>query len=150
MAFLTLFLFTVFLEPELLYVLVSQITGEANPQRKHGPNSSGRQTPAKKKTWKKYLTFLSMFHSKMKHKKSDTKAPNSFKQRRSQKLSSSPSMLQECSNLVRVIRQTAADCFSAATASSAGDEGELPCYVQLDQVSYGVKRDAFGPIYLVT
>ncbi|KAF8723342.1 hypothetical protein HU200_021866 [Digitaria exilis] len=138
------------LTSELPCVLVSQITGEATQQQKHGySNSSGRQAPVKK-TWKRYLTFLSMFHSKMKHKKSDTDAPNSFKQRTKQKRSSSPPMLQECSNLVRVIRQTAADCFASATASSAGDEDELPCYVQLDQVSYGVKREAFGPIYLVT
>ncbi|GJM84437.1 hypothetical protein PR202_ga00105 [Eleusine coracana subsp. coracana] len=37
-----------------------------------------------------------------------------------------------------------------AMASEAGDEDELTSYVQLDQVSYGVKREAFGPIYLVT
>ncbi|PAN47440.1 hypothetical protein PAHAL_9G291100 [Panicum hallii] len=130
----------------------SKITGEANQQKKHGQSngSSGYQAPAtaKRKTWKKYLTFLSMFHNKMKHKKSDTKAPNGFKQRRNTKRSPSP-VLQECSNLVRVIQRTAADCFAAA-ASGAGDEDELPCYMQLDQVSYGVKREAFGPIYLVT
>ncbi|CAL4941568.1 unnamed protein product [Urochloa decumbens] len=132
----------------------SKITGEANQQRKHGQsnNSSGRQAPAKKKTWKKYLTFLSMFHNKMKHKKLDAKAPNGFKPRRNQKRGSSSLVLQECSNLVHVIRRTAADCFAAAAAAAAGagDEEELPCYMQLDQVSYGVKREAFGPIYLVT
>ncbi|OEL20935.1 hypothetical protein BAE44_0018046 [Dichanthelium oligosanthes] len=127
----------------------AQIMVEANQQWKHGQgNGSGRQAPAKK-TWKKYLTFLSMFHNKMKHRKPDTKAPNGFKQRRNPKRSST-TVLQECSNLVRVIGQTAADCFAAATASGAGDEDELPCYMQLDQVSYGVKREAFGPIYLVT
>ncbi|CAL4933149.1 unnamed protein product [Urochloa decumbens] len=132
----------------------SNITGEANQQRKHGQSnsSSGRHAPAKKKAWKKYLTFLSMFHNKMKHKKSDAKAPNGFKPRRNQKRGSSSLVLQECSNLVHVIRRTAADCFAAAAAAAAGagDEEELPCYMQLDQVSYGVKREAFGPIYLVT
>ncbi|CAN6305333.1 unnamed protein product [Urochloa humidicola] len=128
----------------------SKITGEANQQGKHGQSSSssGYQASAKKKTWKKYLTFLSMFHNKVKHKKSDAKAPNGFKPRRNPKRGSSSLVLQECSNLVRVIRRTAADCFAAA--SGAGDEDELPCYMQLDQVSYGVKREAFGPIYLVT
>ncbi|XP_039830955.1 uncharacterized protein LOC120691825 isoform X1 [Panicum virgatum] len=129
-----------------------KITGEANQQKKHGQSnsSSGHQAPAaaKRKTWKKYLTFLSMFHNKMKHKKSDTKAPTGFKQRRNSKRSPCP-VLQECSNLVRVIQRTAADCFAAA-ASGAGDEDELRCYMQLDQVSYGVKRETFGPIYLVT
>ncbi|PUZ39385.1 hypothetical protein GQ55_9G303200 [Panicum hallii var. hallii] len=85
----------------------SKITGEANQQKKHGQSngSSGYQAPAtaKRKTWKKYLMFLSMFHNKMKHKKSDTKAPNGFKQRRNTKRSPSP-VLQECSNLVRVIQ----------------------------------------------
>ncbi|RLN39047.1 uncharacterized protein C2845_PM01G45330 [Panicum miliaceum] len=59
--------------------------------------------------------------------------------------SSAPRMQQPC----RVIQRTAADCFAAA-ASGAGDEDGLPCYMQLYQVSYGVKREAFGPIYLVT
>lgn len=82
----------------------------------------------------------------MKHKKPDARAPNSFKQR-SPKRSNNP-VLEECVNLVRVIRRTAADCFAAAVAG--GDEDELPCYMQLDQVSFGVKREAYGPIYLVT
>jgi len=128
---------------------VSQITGEANQQKKHGQSnsSSGHQVPAtaKRKTWKNYLTFLLMFHNKMKHKKSDTKAPIGFKQRRNPKRSPGP-VLQECSNLVRAIQRTAADCFAAAVAG-AGEEDELPCYMQLDQVSYGVKREAF---HLVT
>ncbi|CAN6283068.1 unnamed protein product [Urochloa humidicola] len=130
----------------------SKIVGEGNQQGKHeqSSTSSGHQASAKKKTWKNYLTFLSMFHNKMKHKKSDTKAPNGFKPRRNPKRGSSSLVLQECSNLVHVIRRTAADCFAAATAAGAGDEEELPCYMQLDQVSYGVKREAFGPIYLVT
>ncbi|CAL4916461.1 unnamed protein product [Urochloa decumbens] len=130
----------------------SKITGEANQQMKHGQSnsSSGRHAPEKKKTWKKYLTFLSMFHNKMKHKKSDAKAPNGFKPRRNPKRGSSSLVLQECSNLVRVIRRTAADCFAAVTAAGAADEEELPCYMQLDQVSYGVKTEAFGPVYLVT
>ncbi|CAN6288309.1 unnamed protein product [Urochloa humidicola] len=129
----------------------SKITGEKNQQRSYGQSnsSSGRQAPAKKKTWKKYLTFLSMFHNKMKHKKSDAKAPNGFKPR-NPKRGSSSLLIQECSNLVHVIQRTAADCFAAATAAGACDEEELPCYMQLDQVSYGVKREAFGPIYLVT
>jgi hypothetical protein len=131
-----------------------QITGEANHQRKHGQSnsSSGRHAPAKKKTWKKYFTFLSMFHNKMKHKKPDNKAASGFKQWGNKKRSFSP-VLQECGDLVRIIRRTAADCFAAAAAvaSGAGDEDdELPCYMQLDQVNYGVKREAFGPIYLVT
>ena len=129
---------------------VSQITGEANQQKKHGQrnSSSGHQAPttAKRKTWRKYLTFLSMFHNKMKHKKSDTKAPTGLKQRRKNPKRSPSPVLQECSNLVRVIQRTAADCFAAAVAG-AGEEDELPCYMQLDQVSYGVKREAF---YLVT
>lgn len=93
-----------------------------------------------------------MFNNKMKHKKSETKAATGFKQRRNPKRSFSP-VLQECSNLVRVIRRTAADCFVAAAAVSSGaadEDDELPCYMQLDQVNYGVKREAFGPIYLVT
>jgi len=87
-----------------------------------------------------------MFHNKMKHKKSDTKAPTGLKQRRKNPKRSPSPVLQECSNLVRVIQRTAADCFAAAVAG-AGEEDELPCYMQLDQVSYGVKREAF---YLVT
>ena len=49
-------------------------------------------------------------------------------------------------------QRTTAGCFAAAVAiaSGAGDEDEVPSYVQLDQVSYGVKREAFEPIYLVT
>jgi len=56
--------------------------------------------------------------------------------------SSAPRMQQPCPR----IQRTAADCFAAAVAG-AGEEDELPCYMQLDQVSYGVKREAF---YLVT
>lgn len=80
-----------------------------------------------------------MFQNKVKHK------PSSLKQKRP-----SSAMLQECaSSLVRVVRRTAAECFAPAVAG--GDEvDELPCYMQLDQVSYGVRREAYGPIYLVT
>ncbi|XP_062205773.1 uncharacterized protein LOC133907714 [Phragmites australis] len=125
-----------------------KIAGEANPAMKHGQSSgSGPQAPAKK-TWKRYLTFLTKFQSKMKHRRApDAKAPNGFKQRNPRR--SSGPVLEECSNLVRVVRRTAAGCFAAVMASGGGED-ELPSYVQLDQVRYGVKREAFGPIYLVT
>jgi hypothetical protein len=91
--------------------------------------------------------LLSKFQNKMKHKKPDAKAPSSFKQ--SSLRRSSSAMLEECVNLVRVIRRTAADCFVSAVAGG-DEEDDLPCYMQLDHVSYGVKREAYGPIYLVT
>uniref|UniRef100_J3N2A7 Uncharacterized protein n=1 Tax=Oryza brachyantha TaxID=4533 RepID=J3N2A7_ORYBR len=164
-----------------------KITGETTDHQ-HG-NISGTQA-AKNKTWKKrYLTFLSKFQNKMKHKKPDsTKAAGGSKNhhhhhhRNPTKRSLLPSsqILEECSNLVQVIRQTTADCFAAAAAKqSAGGwrdtrarvsrhppadcfaaaatavaasvdyEDDQP-YMQLDQVNYGVKREAFGPVYLVT
>ncbi|CAD6205007.1 unnamed protein product [Miscanthus lutarioriparius] len=126
----------------------SKIRGEASQGTKHRQSSSsGPNAPPKKKTWKKYLTFLSKFQNKMKHKKPDARAPSSFKQ--SSLKRSSSAMLEECVNLVRVIRRTAADCFVSAVARGDEDD-ELPCYMQLDQVGYGVKREAYGPIYLVT
>lgn len=129
-----------------------QIRGEAGHETKHKQSSSSgpNAAPPKKKTWKRYLTFLSKFQNKMRHKKPDARAwaPSSFKQGSPKR--SSSAMLEECANLVRVIRRTAADCFAAAVAGAGGDEDELPCYMQLDQVSYGVKREAYGPIYLVT
>ncbi|TVT97841.1 hypothetical protein EJB05_56884 [Eragrostis curvula] len=120
----------------------SKVRGEANRT-----SSGSCPQAAKKKTWKSYLTFLSKFQNKMKHKiKPDTKAPAGFKQRSQKRYSP---VLEECSNMVRVVRRTAASCF-AATMATGGSEDELPSYAQLDQVSYGVKREAFGPIYLVT
>ncbi|XP_040384310.1 uncharacterized protein LOC102704451 [Oryza brachyantha] len=136
-----------------------KITGETTDHQ-HG-NISGTQA-AKNKTWKKrYLTFLSKFQNKMKHKKPDsTKAAGGSKNhhhhhhRNPTKRSLLPSsqILEECSNLVQVIRQTTADCFAAAAtavAASVDYEDDQP-YMQLDQVNYGVKREAFGPVYLVT
>uniref|UniRef100_A0A0A8YEC9 Uncharacterized protein n=1 Tax=Arundo donax TaxID=35708 RepID=A0A0A8YEC9_ARUDO len=86
----------------------------------------------------------------MKHKKvPDAQAPNGFRQRNPRRCSNP--VLEECSNLVRVVQRTAEGCFAAVAAmASGGDEDELPSYIQLDQVTYGVKREAFGPIYLVT
>ncbi|XP_062201230.1 uncharacterized protein LOC133903783 isoform X2 [Phragmites australis] len=129
----------------LVILTVISPAGEANQAMKHQQSSSSAPEAPAKKTWKRYLAFLSKFQRKMKHKK----APNGFKQR-NPKRSSRP-MLEECSNLVRVVRRTAAGCFAAATAAGGGGlEEELPSYMQLDQVTYEVKREAFGPIYLVT
>ncbi|KAL5225610.1 hypothetical protein ABZP36_012249 [Zizania latifolia] len=132
---------------------LSKITGEAM-KHKQG-NIAGAQA-GKNKSWKKrYLTFLSKFQNKMKHKKPDSmKAASGSKQRRSPKRSLllSSQILEECSNLVQVIRQTTAGCFAAAAtavAASVSYEDDQP-YMQLDKVSYGVKREAFGPVYLVT
>uniref|UniRef100_A0A0D9XJ86 Uncharacterized protein n=1 Tax=Leersia perrieri TaxID=77586 RepID=A0A0D9XJ86_9ORYZ len=134
---------------------VSKITGEATEHQQG--NTAGIQT-AKSKPWKKrYLTFLSKFQNKMKHKKPDNikAAAGGSKNHRSPKKRSillSIQILEECSNLVQVIRQTTADCFAAAAtavAASVEYEDDQP-YMQLDQVNYGVKRDAFGPVYLVT
>lgn len=110
------------------------VSGHATKRRQS--SSPGPNAPPKKPTWKR---FLSMFQNKVKHK------PSSLKQKRP-----SSAMLQECASLVRVVRRTAAECFAPAVAG--GDEvDELPCYyMQLDQVSYGVRREAYGPIYLVT
>ncbi|KAG8091340.1 hypothetical protein GUJ93_ZPchr0012g19337 [Zizania palustris] len=134
---------------------LSKITGEA---MKHQQGNIAGAQAAKNKSWKKrYLTFLSKFQNKMKHKKPDgmKAAGGGSKQRRSPKrgLLLSSQILEECSNLVQVIRQTTAGCFAAAAtavAASVSYEDDQPPYMQLDQVSYGVKRDAFGPVYLVT
>ncbi|KAG0537507.1 hypothetical protein BDA96_03G154400 [Sorghum bicolor] len=132
----------------------SKIRGEAGHATKHRQSrSSGPNAPPKKKTWKKYLTFLSKFQNKMKHKKPDVRAwaPSNVNLKQGSPKRSSSAMLEECVNLVRVIRRTAADCFASAVVGGGGDdEDELPCYVQIDQVSYGVKREAYGPVYLVT
>ncbi|KAL6646240.1 hypothetical protein ACP70R_017848 [Stipagrostis hirtigluma subsp. patula] len=131
----------------------SKITGEPDNTMKHRQSGSSGPEAARKKTWKRYLSFLSKFHNKTKHKKvPDTRAPKGFKQR--SPMRSSRPVLEECSNLVRVVRRATAGCFAAAAAAAtvagAGEEG-LPRYVQLDQTSYGAKREeAFGPIYLVT
>ncbi|WVZ58732.1 hypothetical protein U9M48_008972 [Paspalum notatum var. saurae] len=124
----------------------SQATTKHNQSGSSGPNAP----PKKKKTWSKHLALLSRFQNKMKHRKPDGRAPGGFRQRSSIKRFSFSSrlMLEECGNMARVIRRTAVDCFAAAVAG--GDEDEPPRYVQLDQVRYGVKREAFGPIYLVT
>ncbi|KAJ1280284.1 hypothetical protein BS78_04G219700 [Paspalum vaginatum] len=124
----------------------SKATEEASQATKHNQSgSSGPNAPPKKKAWSKYLALLSRFQNKMKHRK-----PDGLRQRSPIKRFSSRSMLEECGNVAvaRVIRRAAADCFAAAVAG--GDDDEPPCYVQLDQVRYGVKREAFGPIYLVT
>ncbi|KAJ1295633.1 hypothetical protein BS78_01G238300 [Paspalum vaginatum] len=127
----------------------SKATGEASQATKHNQSgSSGPNAAPKNKTWSKYLALLSRFQNKMKHRKPDGRAPGGFRQRSPVKRFISRSMLEECGNLARVVRRAAADCFAAAVAG--GDEDEPPCYVQLDQVTYGVKREAFGPIYLVT
>uniref|UniRef100_A0A0E0M775 Uncharacterized protein n=1 Tax=Oryza punctata TaxID=4537 RepID=A0A0E0M775_ORYPU len=133
-----------------------KITGEATKDQQG--NISGPQAAAKSKSWKKrYLTFLSKFQNKMKkHKKPDNiKAHHSRSQKTCSILLSSQ-IMEECSNLVQVIRHTAADCFAAAATAVAAvvdyeeDDHNQP-YMQLDQVNYGVmKREAFGPVYLVT
>ncbi|GJN20471.1 hypothetical protein PR202_gb07852 [Eleusine coracana subsp. coracana] len=131
---------------------ISRGEGEATKDGQSSRSSSCSQA-TKKTTWKRYLTFLSKFQNKMKHKikpePGDAKATAGSKQQNPKRYSS---LLQECSNLVRIAQRTTAGCFAAAMAmaSEAGDEDELTSYVQLDQVSYGVKREAFGPIYLVT
>ncbi|KAL6883360.1 hypothetical protein ACP4OV_010774 [Aristida adscensionis] len=106
---------------------------------------------AKKKTWTRYLkTLVPKFQSNKpnKHRKG---AADCFKGGNAKQLYASSWVLQECSSLVRAVRRTAAGCFAAvAAAASGGEEGLRPCYMQLDQVSHGVKREAFGPVYLVT
>jgi hypothetical protein len=120
----------------------------------HGESSSCPQA-SKKTTWKRYLTFLSKFQNKVKHKTKpagDAKAAAAaVLKQRNPKPKRYSRLLEECSNLVRVIRRTTVGCIEAVASAAAGDgEDELPSYVQLDQVNYGVKREAFGPIYLVT
>ena len=87
----------------------------------------------------------------MKRKKQpDTKATHGSRQKKP-----SRGLLEECSSLAHVIQRTTAGCIAAAMAAAAAassgatGESDLP-YVQLDQVTYRVKREAFGPVYLVT
>ncbi|KAF0892791.1 hypothetical protein E2562_017752 [Oryza meyeriana var. granulata] len=118
---------------------LSKITGEAT---KHQQGNTAGTQAAKDKSWKKrYLTFLSKFQNKMKHKKPDNikAAAGGFKQQQNRSPTKrsllSSQILQECSNLVQAIRQTSADCFAAAAtavAASVDYEDDQP-YMQLDQ-----------------
>jgi hypothetical protein len=108
----------------------------------HAPNK-----PRRRLTWKRYLTFLSKFQNKVKHKTKpagDAKAAAAavLKKQRNPKPKRYSPLLEECSNLVHVIRRTTVGCIEAA-----GDgEDELPSsYVQLDQLNYGVKRGGLWP-----
>ncbi|KAL6661873.1 hypothetical protein ACP70R_001257 [Stipagrostis hirtigluma subsp. patula] len=118
----------------------SKITGEPDDAMKHQQSGSSGAEAARKKTWKRYLTFLSKFQNKMKHKKvPDTRAPKGFKQRNPMR--SSRPVLEECGNLVRVVRRATAGCFAAAaavTAAGAGEEGLL-LRARVDQASKGAK-----------
>uniref|UniRef100_A0A0E0IRM8 Uncharacterized protein n=1 Tax=Oryza nivara TaxID=4536 RepID=A0A0E0IRM8_ORYNI len=137
---------------------LSKITDESTKHQQG--NISGSQAAAaaaKSKPWKKrYLTFLSKFQNKMKkHKKPDNiKAHHTRSHKNRSILLSSSQIMEECINLVQVIRHTAADCFAAAATAVAAavdyeeDDHHQP-YMQLDQVNYGVmRREAFGPVYL--
>uniref|UniRef100_A0A0E0EX93 PUM-HD domain-containing protein n=1 Tax=Oryza meridionalis TaxID=40149 RepID=A0A0E0EX93_9ORYZ len=138
---------------------LSKIAGESTKHQQGNISGSQAAAAAKSKPWKKrYLTFLSKFQNKMKkHKKPDNiKAHHSRSHKNRRILLSRSQIMEECSNLVQVIRHTAADCFTAAATAVAAavdyeeDDHHQP-YMQLDQVNYGVmKREAFGPVYLVT
>ncbi|TVU48169.1 hypothetical protein EJB05_07796 [Eragrostis curvula] len=55
-------------------------------------------------------------------------------------------LVRGCIKLASVIRRTAVVCF---TPSTGADEDHLP-YSQLDKATHALRREAFGPLYLVT
>jgi hypothetical protein len=58
-------------------------------------------------------------------------------------------LVREWGKLGSAIRRAAAVCLTPSTGADEDDELDLP-YVQLDKVTRAVRREAFGPLYLVT
>ncbi|KAL5218236.1 hypothetical protein ABZP36_018920 [Zizania latifolia] len=91
------------------------------------------------------LTFL----KKLRNRITGARASETFPCRRNsfeKSLLSREKLVKEFVRLARIIRQTAAVCFSP---SSAADD-DCPPYMQLDKVTHALRREAFGPLYLVT
>ncbi|KAG8073729.1 hypothetical protein GUJ93_ZPchr0006g46430 [Zizania palustris] len=93
------------------------------------------------------MTFLKKLRSRI----TGARASETFPCRRNpfeKSLLSGEILVREFVRLARIIRQTAAVCFSP---SSAADE-DCPPYMQLDKVTHALplRREAFGPLYLVT
>lgn len=58
-------------------------------------------------------------------------------------------LVREWGKLGSAIRRAAAVCLTPSTGADEDDELDLP-YVQLHKVTRAVRREAFGPLYLVT
>ncbi|EER95388.1 hypothetical protein BDA96_01G512700 [Sorghum bicolor] len=115
--------------------------GEANQQRLY--DAGVQQTPAVQgnSKRKKRLRFQS--------KAAEAGASPSQRTRRAVLRSCREMLVREWCKLGSAIRRAAAVCLAPSTGADE-DELDLP-YVQLDKVTCrGVRREAFGPLYLVT
>ncbi|XP_015690671.1 uncharacterized protein LOC107303901 [Oryza brachyantha] len=106
---------------------------------------SGPQA-ANGKSKKKNLTFLAKFHSKIVAALASESSPcrNSFHK----PIISREILVREYARSVRIIRRTAAVCFSPSSGADE-DYDHLP-HTQLDKVTHAISREEFGPLYLVT
>uniref|UniRef100_A0A0E0CW98 Uncharacterized protein n=1 Tax=Oryza meridionalis TaxID=40149 RepID=A0A0E0CW98_9ORYZ len=107
--------------------------------------NSGLQA-ANQESKKKNLTFLTKFQNRIIASLASESSPcrNAFRR----PLLSREIIVREYVKLARIIRRTAAACFSPS--SDADEDYDYLPHMQLDKVTHAISREAFGPLYLVT
>uniref|UniRef100_A0A0E0NQM5 Uncharacterized protein n=1 Tax=Oryza rufipogon TaxID=4529 RepID=A0A0E0NQM5_ORYRU len=107
--------------------------------------NSGLQA-ANRESKKKNSTFLTKFQNRIIASLASESSPcrNAFRR----PLLSREIVVREYFKLARIIRRTAAACFSPS--SDADEDYDYLPHMQLDKVTHAISREAFGPLYLVT
>uniref|UniRef100_A0A0E0CW99 Uncharacterized protein n=1 Tax=Oryza meridionalis TaxID=40149 RepID=A0A0E0CW99_9ORYZ len=139
---------TIFMEATITqeeeFTQVSNKTTSSNPENML-LSSQGLQA-ANQESKKKNLTFLTKFQNRIIASLASESSPcrNAFRR----PLLSREIIVREYVKLARIIRRTAAACFSPS--SDADEDYDYLPHMQLDKVTHAISREAFGPLYLVT
>jgi hypothetical protein len=115
-------------------------------------NKSRAKFATKKKPWTKYFSFFSKFkQSKTSSQKKQVSYYNfAWKSKHGPKFGSATGVACKLASLHEAIRRTASGPLVRCFHPTKGEEIEVS-YIQLEKLRYhALRREAFGPVYMVT
>ncbi|XP_078164346.1 uncharacterized protein LOC144559223 [Carex rostrata] len=115
-------------------------------------NTNRTKSTTKKKSWIKYFSFLSKFtkQSKTSLQKKQVSYSFTWKSKRCPKLGPATGVACKLASIHEAIRRTASGPLVRCFNPAKDEEIEVP-YIQLEKLGYyALRREAFGPIYMVT